>query len=83
MADEQWYCVYDEDSGDARSYGTEVADPLPEGLVAVELASAPDFETQRWDADKRELVSVDDPQQPDAPDESEAETPTEEPAEES
>lgn len=44
----QHYAVYDTATGELRSVGTVVADPLPEGLAAVELDEAPDLAAHEW-----------------------------------
>lgn len=54
---EQWYAVIDEATGEARSFGTVLADVLPDGLVAVPIAKQPN-RAQRWNAAKRAIEAV-------------------------
>lgn len=44
-----WYAVYETTTGRLVSIGDQVADPLPDGLIAAELASAPDLRSVMWD----------------------------------
>lgn len=62
---EQWYAVIDAATGEARSYGTVLADVLPAGLVAVPIAKQPD-RAQRWNAATRAIEAV--PPEPDKAD---------------
>lgn len=43
------YAVYRTDTGALHSVGSVVADPLPEGLAALELTVAPDLGAVEWD----------------------------------
>lgn len=38
---DQWHAVYDEATGELRSVGTVIANPLPEGLASVPLEAEP------------------------------------------
>jgi hypothetical protein len=44
-----FYAVYELATGALRSVGSVVADPLPDGLAALELSGAPDFGAVAWD----------------------------------
>lgn len=52
----KWYAVVDNATGEAMSFGTQLADPLPAGMSAVEIAHQPD-EHDRWDPATRALVA--------------------------
>ena len=45
-----WYSIYDEKTGHLVSVGTELADPLPEGLAVLETEEKPQGP---WDTDIR------------------------------
>ena len=51
----KWFAVIDA-SGNAVSFGTVVADPLPDGLTAVEIEGQPDKGVRKWDAQTRTMV---------------------------
>lgn len=53
-----WYAVVDA-QGEAVSFGTVLADPLPAGLEAVAIDHQPG-EDERWDPDTRTVVAVSD-----------------------
>lgn len=55
MAD-KWYAVCDKATGELISTGSVIADPLPDHLEKIELAQAPDWKTQDWDAEKKALT---------------------------
>lgn len=62
MSDEQWYVVIDAVSGETRSFGTVVANPLPVGLLvaqitAVEMEAISHGEAE-WSAELRCVVPV-------------------------
>ena len=62
MADETWYVVYYSATGEAYSFGTSLADPMPAEFSAKPL-SGPDAEAistgaGRWDAASRTVVPV-------------------------
>lgn len=59
---EQWWAVIDS-TGEAVSFGTVLADPLPAGLVALKVTQQPD-EKKRWDAATKALVDVPPPIDP-------------------
>lgn len=52
-----WFAVIDNLSGQLLSLTTIVADPLPAGLVALNLADQPDLATQMWDEATRSFVA--------------------------
>ena len=52
---EQWYAVIDSATGEALSFGTTLADPLPAGTEAVAIDHQPGA-GERWDAGKRAIV---------------------------
>jgi len=60
---ENWSVVFDAESGECVSIGTEVADPLPMALRAVVIsdaeADALNHCRARWDAVARAVVFVD------------------------
>lgn len=56
----QWYAVIRKDTGEAVSFGTEVADPLPNGFIAVEIDHQPG-EGERWDPKERAVVPAPEP----------------------
>jgi hypothetical protein len=62
MADETWYVVYYSATGEAYSFGTSLADPMPEEFSAKLLseseADAIHKGTGRWDAASRTVVSA-------------------------
>lgn len=55
-----WFAVVASDSGEAVSFGTVVADPLPPGLTALPLSEADADALNRgralWDAASRSVV---------------------------
>ena len=54
-----WYAVVDKQTGEAVSFGTVLADELPEHLEAIEIASQPSKrDGTRWDAATRKLVEI-------------------------
>ena len=63
----KWYAVFDRATGEAVSFGTELADPLPAHLEAVEIAGQPGRKAgTRWDAATRGIVAL--PASPPPPD---------------
>lgn len=52
-----WYAVVNRQTGEAASFGTEVAAELAPDLEALPLPGPPDFARQRWDAPGRRLVA--------------------------
>lgn len=52
-----FYAVIDS-GGNAVSFGTVLAEPLPAGLTAVDLGREPNFGVERWDAATRTLVPL-------------------------
>ena len=62
----RWYAVINSSTGQALSYGTEIADPLPAGTTAVVIDHQPGTDEQ-WDPATRSVVArapVPDPLQP-------------------
>jgi hypothetical protein len=62
MPDETWYVVYYSATGEAYSFGTSLADPMPAEFSAKPLSAA-DAEsvnhgTGRWDAASRTVVPL-------------------------
>ena len=57
-----WYAVYRTDSGELVSTGTVVADPLPDGLGLIALATESDHQNEQWNAITRSF----EPRPPDA-----------------
>lgn len=56
---EQWFAVVDRASGEAVSFGTVVADPLPAHLEAVPIASQPSKRAgTRWDAASKSVTAI-------------------------
>ncbi|RTL22686.1 MAG: hypothetical protein EKK55_14305 [Rhodocyclaceae bacterium] len=56
---EQWFAVVDRASGEAVSFGTVVADPLPAHLEAVPIASQPSKRAgTRWDAASKSVATI-------------------------
>lgn len=53
---EKWFAVVDRVTGEAVSFGTVLADPLPSHLEAIEVAQQPDGSVM-WDARTRALVA--------------------------
>jgi hypothetical protein len=57
---ESWFAVIQCDTGEAYSVGTDIADPMPPGLVAVPLSDADADALNRgrgyWDATSRSVV---------------------------
>ncbi len=47
-----WYAVYHAASGELVSYGTDVADPLPEGLAVREIGEQPPGRSEMWDTEQ-------------------------------
>lgn len=41
MTDETWFAVYNKEDGTLVSVGTVLADPMPDGLAAIEIESRP------------------------------------------
>lgn len=59
----QWFAVCDRATGEAVSFGTVVADVLPDHLVVVPIAAQPSKSSAtRWDAPSRSVVVI--PQTP-------------------
>lgn len=52
-----WYAVVDKKTGEALSFGTEVANPLPPEFVAVEIDHQPQA-GEMWDPKQRKLVTA-------------------------
>lgn len=52
-----WYAVYETATGRLHSIGDQVANPLPDGLTAAPLASAPDLSNVMWDNVARAFTS--------------------------
>lgn len=50
-----WYAVVDKNTGEALSFGTEVANPLPPEFVTVEIDHQPQI-GETWDPKQRKLV---------------------------
>jgi hypothetical protein len=50
------YLVLNDATGEIVSQGSSIADPLPEGLVALIVDPAPDWSAVQWDAPLRTLV---------------------------
>ena len=62
-----WYAVVDNLTGEAVSFGTVLAEPLPANLEAIEIAAQPSKRAgTRWDAATKALVAI--PAQPPPPD---------------
>jgi hypothetical protein len=53
---EQWYAVIDSRTGEALSFCTEVADPLPDGCAALPIDHQPGY-GETWDRAKRAVVA--------------------------
>lgn len=52
----QWYAVIDKATGEALSFGTEVADPLPAELGAIPVDHQPGA-SEIWDKTRRAIVA--------------------------
>jgi hypothetical protein len=50
-----WYAIVDA-TGEAVSFGTVIANPLPEGLTSIEVAGPPSA-TEQWDKVTRAAVA--------------------------
>lgn len=61
MPDETWYVVYYSATGEAYSFGTSLADPMPEEFLALPLSEADadslNHGRARWDAASRSVVA--------------------------
>ncbi|MCE9561876.1 MAG: hypothetical protein K8U57_07465 [Planctomycetes bacterium] len=54
-----WFMVYEAATGRALSCGTELADPLPEGMLVADLGEVPpDFGTVAWNTQTRALEPI-------------------------
>jgi hypothetical protein len=57
---DQWFAVIDSETGEARSFGTVLADPMPAEFVAIPLsdtdADALNHGRALWDAASRSVV---------------------------
>ena len=53
----QWHAVIDKATGEARSFGTSVAEDLPAGLEAVPVDHQPGI-GETWDAKTRAIVAA-------------------------
>lgn len=54
-----WHLLYNDATGKAVSIGTVIADPLPDGIVAVVLSDADADalgKTRQWDATTRTVI---------------------------
>lgn len=51
-----WFAVIDKATGEAVSFGTVIADPLPAHLEAVEVEGQPKKGVRAWDAATRTMV---------------------------
>jgi hypothetical protein len=56
-----WYAVCRDVDGELISIGTVLAEPMPEGMVALEQAQRPDAATQIWDRTLRVFVARPEP----------------------
>lgn len=62
---EQWFAVCDRATGVAVSFGTVIADPLPEHLEAVAITAQPSkSERTRWDPVTKSVVELPSPPPP-------------------
>lgn len=57
MADQQWYAVIDEATGEAFSFGTDLGDELPAGHVAIQIDHQPG-RGEVWDPATRSVVAA-------------------------
>jgi len=51
-----WYAVVDKATGEAVSFGTILADPLPTDLEAIEIEGQPKKGLRKWDSAARQMV---------------------------
>lgn len=55
----RWYAVVNRETGEAVSFGTVLANPMPVHLEAVPIGDRrPDFTKQQWDPATRALVDL-------------------------
>lgn len=55
----KWYAVVDKTTGAAVSFGTVLADPLPDHLEAIEIPEQPSKKKgTKWDSETRTIVSI-------------------------
>lgn len=66
MANEQWFAIVDDATGELVSVGTVVAEKLSARLKALPLTEQPDFGKVRWDAASRTLKPTPEPPPPES-----------------
>lgn len=59
-----YFAVYRKSTGEIVSTGSNVADPLPDGLGVKKLAEEPDFSKRQWNASTLEFEDKADPEAP-------------------
>lgn len=58
---EKWFAVFEKNTGRAVSFGTVIANPLPEHLESVFIIEQPKKGVSRWDSSSHSIVPDDAP----------------------